>query len=514
MATATATYTFTFTSGHNTDLFNGSIVQATLRRSNGTTPPANAYIVSCVEEITDFYMYNGKSRFYIGFSGGARDYYGSTTLFEKFNQDYSVLVRSSNGSHPNNSVLQVGNGDGVPVVLTQENDQALKAMRLTSQTTLTWTITYDVQATASDATYTNPVTAGNSITVNITNSDISTSTLSHRIDFSIGNYSHTINLSTGVTQTTYSIPTTWVNAIPNSESGICTMMVSTYSEGTFIGSKSYSVTIQVPSTLLPTIGSITATRINNSVPSGWGIYVQNQSGVTITANNCSGAQGSTITKYVITGGMSATQSTNSFTLDPIQSSGTVTFTVTITDSRGRTASGNRSISVYAYSVPSITATSAYKCTSNGTRSNTGTYLAIQMTATYSSLNSNNSLTLSGYYRVMGTSAWSDATVQTNGVTTIVGGSLDPEQNYEVKFVAQDSLSTVDKTIDINSVAYTLHFKNGGQGMGVGQINTIDSALQINDAWTIYHGTYLVPRIVVSSSAPTAKTGQIWLKPVT
>lgn len=99
------------------------------------------------------------------------------------------------------------------------------------------------------------------------------------------------------------------------------------------------------------------------------------------------------------------------------------------------------------------------------------------------------------------------------MTAIVGGSLDPTQNYEVKFVAQDALSTVEQVTDINSIGLTLHFKNGGQGMGVGQINTLDNAMQINDSWTIYHGTYLVPRIVVASSQPAAKNGLIWLKPV-
>lgn len=511
MATATATYTFTFTSGVNTNLTNGSTVNATLTRTSATAPPANAYVVSGLEQLTNFYCYNGTiNRFLIGYSGGASDYYGKTGGFDANSGNEFVMVQGT--CYPNDVLLQVGNS-GIPVVLTLEGSTASRVIKLTSSSTLTWTVTYDVLATASDATFTNPVTAGNTMTINISNSDISTSTLNHRIDFSIGSYSSYIELATGVTSTTYTIPAVWANAITNSDSGICTMTVSTYSAGTFVGSKSYSLTIQVPSASNPTIGSVTSARIDNTVPSSWGIYVQGKSGVTITANNCQGASGSTITKYVISGGMSATQSTNSFTLNPIQSSGTIQFTITITDSRGKTASQSTSIYVYPYAVPSITAASAYKCNSSGTRSNTGTYLALSMTATYSTLNNNNSLALRAYYRVMGASTWTYATALTSGVTTIIGGSLDPEQNYEVKFVAVDSLSTVERVVDINSVAYTLHFKNGGQGMGVGQINTLDNALQINDSWTIYHGTQVMPSIIYQSSAPAGKAGVIWQKPV-
>lgn len=517
MATAIATYSITFTSGLNTDLYNGSTVNATLTRTSATVPPANAYVVSGHEELTNFWVYNGTlNRFKIGYTGGAVDYYGKSGGYEK-NESGNQYALVAGDCYPNDVLLQVGNS-GIPVVLTQEGPSSVRLMKLTSSSTYTWTVTYDVQATASDATYTNPVVAGNNMTINITNSAISTSTLSHRIDFAIGNYSDYVNLNVGVTSTTYIVPSGWVNAITGSDSGICTMTLSTYSSGTFVGSKSYSVTIQVPSSMKPTIGSVTTTRIDNSVPSGWGIYVQGKSGVTITANNCSGVNGSTITKYVISGGMSATQSTNSFTLNPIQSYGTITFTITITDSRGQTASQSVSIYVYAYSVPSITNTEAYKCTSNGTRSSSGRYLALKMTATYTTLGNNNSLALRAYYRVMGASTWTYATALTSGVTTIIGGSLDPEQNYEVEFVAADSLSTVQRVVDINSVAYTLHFKNGGLGMGIGRINTLDNALQINDGWTIYHGTnngsaLVVPSVIYSSTAPTGQAGVIWLKPV-
>lgn len=513
MAQATATYEIVpASSAVGIDLYSGSQINVTISRTSSTTPPANAYVISGRETVNEFWCYSGTiTQQNIGYSGSA-EYYGKTGGYDKSSNQ---IYQSVGTCYPQDTQLQVGtNGtSGVATVVTNGSGRVLK---LSSSTKWIWTVTYDVQATASSATYTNPVTIGatNGLTINISNADISTSTLTHTISLSIGSYSDNISLGLGVTSTTYTIPSSWANAITNSDSGICTMTVSTYSGGSFIGSRSYSVTLNVPSGAKPTIGSLTTARINNSVPSSWGIYVQGKSGVTITANDCQGASGSTITKYVITGGMSATQSTNSFTLNPIQSSGTITFTVTITDSRGQTASQSVSIYVYAYSVPSITEATAYKCNSSGTSTTSGTYLALKMTATYSPVSGNNSMSLRAYYRAMGSSSWIYATTLSNGVQTIIGGSLDPEQNYEVQFIAADALTTVTRVVDINSVAYTLHFKNGGQGMGIGQINTLDNALQINNAWTIYHGSYVVPSIIYSTSQPTGKAGVIWLKPVT
>lgn len=410
-------------------------------------------------------------------------------------------------------MLQIGT-NGTTVTVTVTTNGTGRVLRLSSDTTITWTIEYDLLATASQATYNSPVVAGNAVSVTLSNPDISISTLTHTLTFSMGTYSHNASLGLGVTTYQYTIPVTWINAIPNAESGLCVLSVSTYSGGSLIGSRSYSITVQVPSGIGPTLGSLTTTRIDHSVPASFDAYVQSKSGVTITANNCTGAYGSTITKYVISGGMSATQPTNAFMLDPIQTSGNITFTVTITDSRGRTASQSVAIYVYPYSVPSISEATAFKSTSTGEHSTTGTYLAVKLTATFTPIDNKNTLSLSVYYREMGGSTWTFGANLTNGVQSIIGGSLDPYQNYEVRFVAEDALSSVDTIVDINSVVYTLHFKNGGKGMGIGQLSTLDDTLQISEDWTILHGSYVVPRIVFSATQPTGEAGLIWLKPIT
>lgn len=76
-----------------------------------------------------------------------------------------------------------------------------------------------------------PVTGSNAVTVNI---DRKSSSFTHTVVFSFGSYSKT---TTGVgTSTSYTIPQSWLNAIPSATSGTAKVTVTTYSGSTKIGS--------------------------------------------------------------------------------------------------------------------------------------------------------------------------------------------------------------------------------------------------------------------------------------
>lgn len=227
MATATATYSITLTSGLNTNLFNGDVITGTLARTSNTAPPANAYVVSGLEQIANFYCYNGTSNTYnVGYSGGSDTYYGRGGAIDSGSGEQSLYQDSCT---PNDAILQVGTS-GVSVTIKIVGNTSSRIFRFSSSTTITWTVTYDVMPSASTATYTSPVETGSNMTINISNSD-GTSNLTHMINFAIGSYTDTVNLGLGVTQTTYTVPAAWANAITNSDTGICAMTLSTYMAG-------------------------------------------------------------------------------------------------------------------------------------------------------------------------------------------------------------------------------------------------------------------------------------------
>ena len=356
----------------------------------------------------------------------------------------------------------------------------------------------------SSATVTSSVAAGSTSTVTFINPYLSN--VYHVVDWRFGSslvYSKTT--SVGASSVSYTIPVSWLTAIPNATSGTATVSVTTYASGGLeLGTDTYSFTITAPASAVPTI-SLAAARIDNSVPSSWGIYVQGQSGVRITAT-ASGYQGSTISSYTISGGATGTQSSNVFTISVIYSSGTITYTVKVTDSRGRTATASISISVVAYSAPSFSSTDAFRCVAGGTASDTGTYISAKATGTFSSVSSKNSMTLKVQYALSTSSAYSTAVILTNGTASIIGnGSIDINYSFKVKFTLSDQFNTIEKILNVGTAAFTVFFRQGGNGVAFGKVSERANALEINGDWDIYHGSEKISGTVPITRGGTGGT---------
>ena len=357
-----------------------------------------------------------------------------------------------------------------------------------SSTTAQFVITATIVQTyaKSSATVTSSVAAGSASTVSFTNPYLSN--VYHVVKWQFGTLSKSTTTSVGTGSTSYTIPVSWLTAIPNATSGTATVSVTTYaSDGTNLGTDTYSFTITAPASAVPTI-SLAAARIDNTVPSGWGIYVQGKSGVTITAT-ASGYQGSTISSYTISGGAAGTQTSNVFTISVIYSSGTVTYTVKVTDSRGRIASASINVSVVAYSAPSFSVTEAFRCVAAGTASDTGTYISAKASGTYSSVSSKNSMTLKVQYALTTTGAYSTAVALTNGTASIIGnGSIDANYSFYVKFTLTDQFTSIEKVLTIGTASYTIFFRQGGKGVAFGKVSERANAVEIDSGWDLYHGS--------------------------
>lgn len=141
------------------------------------------------------------------------------------------------------------------------------------------------------------VTAGSTgMTVNISRAS---SKFTHTVQWKLGSHSKS---NTGVaTSSSYTLPESWLDAIPNSTSGTGTVTVTTYNGGTKIGSASKSFTVKAASDIVPSFTGITFTRIDGDVPSRWGIYVKTKSKVKAAISGAAGIYGSTIKSYSISG---------------------------------------------------------------------------------------------------------------------------------------------------------------------------------------------------------------------
>ncbi len=235
-----------------------------------------------------------------------------------------------------------------------------------------------VIAVSSGVLSSSSVVAGNSITLNITPHDAS---YSHKVTWAFGSNSYAQSVAAGVTSTSYTIPTSWLSAIPSSSSGTATVKLETIGpDGSTIGQNTYSFTVQAPDASAPTIGSIAISPVNtNSYLSSWGVCAQGMSRATISIQGAQGVNGSSITSYSITTSPNIGSSQSaSLTTDLLTISGNVTITATVTDSRGKICTQSRTFTVYPYGGILFTnQIEAYRCTSSGTRNDTGgTYVRL------------------------------------------------------------------------------------------------------------------------------------------
>lgn len=495
----TATYTVTL-SASDKDHAKGEYVYASIvRTSPATLVPEGLYVQSATINMSGTTFWSGSGyNPYLDFGDIGRVYV-STSVTDKtaipittpidFNLDELLLV----GTVLNDFYIygyKSSNGN----VCTYASNNA--------QFTITATIVQ--QYAKSSARVTSSVAAGSASTVTFTNPYLNN--VYHIVDWRFGSsLVHSARTNIGDSSVSYTIPLSWLTNIPNATSGTATVAVTTYSyAGSELGTDTYSFTITAPSTAVPTI-SLAATRIDNSVPSSWGIYVQGQSGIKITAT-AAGYQGSTVASYTISGGATGTQTSNVFTISKIYSSGTITYTVKVTDSRGRTASASVSISVVAYSAPAFSATDAFRCVAGGTASDTGTYISAKASGTYASVSSKNSMTLKVQYTLSTSEAYSTAVILTNGTASIIGnGSIDINYSFKVKFTLSDAFNTIEKVLNVGTAAFTVFFRQGGNGVAIGKVSERAHAVEINPDWDIYHGSTKLNGTVPISRGGTGGT---------
>ena len=314
------------------------------------------------------------------------------------------------------------------------------------------------------------IEAGRELTVNITRASGS---FTHNVYLMFG--SSTFTIQNGVaTSAKGIIPLEVLKQIPNATTGIGSVYCDTYNGGAKIGTAGQRITITAPSNIVPTYSSLNATRVDNVVPSAWGVYVKGKSKVTLEIVGAAGTYGSTISKYSITGdGQSATAS--KYTTGVLNNSGTVTFTGVVTDSRGRTATKTANISVVDYSSPKITDFLVQRCNSGGTLTDEGTYVKVTPKWSYSSVNSKNTFSAKVDYKTKAATTWGTATtVTTSGSSYIIGGGgISANTSYDIRLTIQDAFETVTKTITIPTAKTTLDFRNGGNGIAVGKVAESD-----------------------------------------
>lgn len=290
-------------------------------------------------------------------------------------------------------------------------------------------------------------TMGSSVTFEITRAD---SSFQHEITYSFNGHSGTAVSKTKSVKPSFTPAlSTFGPWLPNATSGEIQYTLNTYSGNTKIGSATYKATLSVPSSATIKMASTdplvitTLNGFNNQMLAG-----KSQARLTAKADTSS-CYGATIKNYafsiknsssttIFSGNNPSTSTTAYADSSTMSSSGTFTAYVTISDSRGRTASTSKTFSVTAYSIPVIKTVTIFRSDSGGTASDSGTYASIKANATYASGVSGNSLTMTVATKKNTDSSYGTAQSLTNGTAKVISG-FDADSIYNILIVASDTV---------------------------------------------------------------------------
>ena len=372
-----------------------------------------------------------------------------------------------------------------------------------NDSTMSLTVDYTILQSGLSLSTTN-VAAGSAITAQISAGDAA---YSHKVIWQFGSRTQTVSVAAGVASSTLTVPLEWLDQIPDAVTGLGSCKLETYSGSTLMGSETAYFNVSVPASVIPTIDSLTATRVNNSVPEAWGLYIQGQSGVTIEAAG-SGAYGSGITAWRIAGdGRSADGSV--LNIGALSGSGTLVFTATATDSRGRTAKQQLANEVTPYAGPVVRAFSALRATDAGEADPTGTYLLVQVTAGIADCGGNNQGLVTLRYRERNTVDWTEAVTGASadaGPWLIGSGGIDITKAWDVQVVLTDTFMAVTAQDLVTTAECYIDRMPGRRRLGIGGYCTRDSSLYIAPDLDIYHGDENI-RTLIQTAQTTANNAQ-------
>lgn len=318
------------------------------------------------------------------------------------------------------------------------------------------------------------VNMGASITINMPRA---ASAFTHTLTYKFGSATGTIGSGLG-TYKAWTVPLSLASQIPNGTSGTCTITCKTYNGSTLIGTKTVTFKANVPASVVPTISSVAVADTNSNYAAQFGSLVQGKSKAkfTITA---AGAYGSTIKAYktVIEG---KTYTGASPTTAVLTGSGNVTAKITVTDSRGRTATVDKTFYRIPYAAPKIATMDAARSDADGVENYEGTSAKITAAFTIAAASNKNTSSYKLEYRLQTATAWTlldSGSGYTFNDEIITDGIFSIDSAYDIRLTVTDYFGSVTRTAELPTAFTLMDFHRGGRSLAFGKVAELEEGVE-------------------------------------
>lgn len=314
------------------------------------------------------------------------------------------------------------------------------------------------------------VDMGGKVTISMPRAD---SGFKHDLAYSFAGNSWTTITTGAGTSYSWTVPD-MASKIPNATSGTVTIRCITKDGSTSVGTKTVTMTIKVPSSVVPSVSAVATAETVSGLAAQFGAFVQNKSKIKVTIT-AAGAKGSTIQSYsTIFQGKTYTGS--SFTLAVPASSGSLSLATTVKDSRGRTAKKTTTITVVAYAVPKISKFTAYRVDDTGAAQEDGVFAMIAYSYTVSAVGNKNTASMEIEWKKSTDTSWNSTPLLSSTSLAaatnmrVESPTFSTDNQYDMRITLSDWFgTTVTYLATLPTGAVIMDFSADGKGLGIGKV---------------------------------------------
>ena len=309
---------------------------------------------------------------------------------------------------------------------------------------------------------------GATVTINMPRAS---SAFTHDLAYKVGSGSY-VSIATGRgTSYGWTVPDV-ASSIPNATSVKLTVRCITKNGSTTVGTKYAYLTAKVPASVVPPAPTLAISEGTAGLAAQFGAYVQNKSTLVVSIA-AAGIKGSTITAYQTTL-LGKTYTGSAFTSGVLTTSGTVTLSTKVKDSRGRwSAAKTTTVTVLPYSAPQVKALKVFRVDSAGVADEQGEYIRVDYNYSVSPLGYKNTQTAVIEYKRSSETTW--ATLLTNTAYSVNVSAKPTTPTFSIDYQYDIRLTVTDwfeeprtYTTTLPSGAVILDLLASGKGIAFGK----------------------------------------------